>query len=85
MEPLRRPNTVTVEEPRRVPPLRIRIPQRREPRQRRPARVHDYSPPLPASRVHRFDETLKKRVSVTSPEVCSDIAPEPRRRRWIFL
>ncbi|EJW69961.1 hypothetical protein WUBG_19132, partial [Wuchereria bancrofti] len=59
MEPLRRPNTVTAEESRRVPPLRIRIPQRREPRQRRPARVHDYSPPLPVSRIHRFEETLK--------------------------
>ncbi|VDN90986.1 unnamed protein product [Brugia pahangi] len=78
MEPLRRPNTVTAEESRRVPPLRIRIPQRREPRQRRPARVHDYSPPLPVSRIHRFEETLKKR---TSAESSSDVAVEARQKR----
>ncbi|KAL3986008.1 hypothetical protein ACH3XW_41010 [Acanthocheilonema viteae] len=81
MEPLRRPNAVAVEESRRVPPLRIRIPQRREPRRRRPARVHDYSPPLPVSRAHRFDETLKKRAVVTSVESPNDIAAEARQKR----
>ncbi|VDK70482.1 unnamed protein product [Litomosoides sigmodontis] len=78
MEPLRRPNTGTTEESRRVPPLRIRIPHRREPRQRRPARVHDYSPPLPVSRAHRFDETLKKRPST---ELSSDSAAETRQKK----
>ncbi|EJD73905.1 hypothetical protein LOAG_18707 [Loa loa] len=81
MEPLRRPNTITAEESRRVPPLRIRIPQRREPRQRRPARVHDYSPPLPVSRIHRSEEMLKKRTAVTSAEVSSDIPAEARQKR----
>uniref|UniRef100_A0AAF5PT77 Bm4368 n=2 Tax=Wuchereria bancrofti TaxID=6293 RepID=A0AAF5PT77_WUCBA len=81
MEPLRRPNTVTAEESRRVPPLRIRIPQRREPRQRRPARVHDYSPPLPVSRIHRFEETLKKRTGVTSAESSKDVASEAKQKK----
>lgn len=81
MEPLRRPSTATAEESRRVPPLRIRIPQRREPRQRRPARVHDYSPPLPVSRMHRFDESLKKRTVVTSAETSSDVAAEARQKK----
>lgn len=81
MEPLRRPNTVATEESRRVPPLRIRLPQRREPRQRRPARVHDYSPPLPVSRMHRFEETVKKRTVVTPTEVSNDIASEARQKR----
>lgn len=78
MEPLRRPNTSAAEESRRVPPLRIRIPQRREPRQRRPARVHGYSPPLPVSRAHRFDETLKKRPST---ELSSDSTAEIRQKK----
>ncbi|CAG9540512.1 unnamed protein product [Cercopithifilaria johnstoni] len=82
-EPLRRPNTVASEESRRVPPLRIRIPQRREPRQRRPARVHDYSPPLPVSRAHRFDETLKKRSLVTSAEPSGDSAAEARQKKSV--
>lgn len=85
MEPLRRPNTLTAEESRRVPPLRIRLPQRREPRQRRPARMHDYSPPLPVSRTHRFDETLKKRAVATSVESSGDISAEARQKKWFFI
>uniref|UniRef100_A0A0N5B0D6 Uncharacterized protein n=1 Tax=Syphacia muris TaxID=451379 RepID=A0A0N5B0D6_9BILA len=45
MEPLRRP-----QEKRRVPPLRIRLPKRREVRKRIPARLRDYSPPGRATR-----------------------------------
>ncbi|MCP9257058.1 DB module [Dirofilaria immitis] len=79
-EPLRRPSTVATEESRRVPPLRIRIPQKRESRQRRPARVHDYSPPLPVSRIHRLEETGKKRTAITPTQVSGDIA-EIRQKR----
>lgn len=67
MEPLRRPSTVAAE-PRRVPPLRIRLPPKREPRERRPARARDYSPPLPVSRQQRVEEMAKKRAGIAPVE-----------------
>ncbi|VDN03426.1 unnamed protein product [Thelazia callipaeda] len=64
MEPLKRPSSLSAEESRRVPPLRIRIPRKRA---RRPARSHNYSPPLPVTR-HRFEEVLR-RSDATSKEI----------------
>uniref|UniRef100_A0A915PQM1 Bm4368 n=1 Tax=Setaria digitata TaxID=48799 RepID=A0A915PQM1_9BILA len=82
MEPLRRPNAgVIAEEPRRVPPLRIRIPQKREARQRRPTRVHDYSPPLPVSRLNRLEETIKKRTAIAPTETSGAGGTETRQKR----
>ncbi|VDD88535.1 unnamed protein product [Enterobius vermicularis] len=71
MEPLRRP-----QERRRVPPLRIRLPKRREVRKRVPARSRDYSPPG-----RTFRRKLSRNSAVPQQESVAVVQPAARKSR----
>ncbi|VDN42667.1 unnamed protein product [Gongylonema pulchrum] len=63
-EPLRRPVSVLAE-PRRVPPLRLRLPRSREQRKRCSGRRHAYSPPLPGVRSLQVEQKKKRAAELS--------------------